>query len=390
MKIALVHCYYLQRGGEDGVFEQERKMLETSNQVCSFVHSNQPGWKGLLQFLLSIHNPFIAGKFRAFLVQELPDLVHIHNWHFATGPVLIQVAQKRNIPVVITLHNYRLLCPSATLVHQGKLFTSSVNVAFPWQAVSKRVYRGSILLTFWMAFLVRWNKWVGTWQKVTRFIALTPFAREIHLNSYLSLQNPQLVVKSNFVVDRGFEVENRGSHFLFVGRLTEEKGIMTLLEACRLSALQLTIIGDGPLRKQVEEMCAASPHLTYLGPKSNPEIIEHMKTCTALIFPSIWYEGMPLTILEAFSCGTPVIASRLGAMKDMISNEFNGMHFEAGNAIDLSQKLISWQARSADEITVICNNARKTYEEYYAPEINEKELLAIYASAISDNREGRR
>ncbi len=181
----------------------------------------------------------------------------------------------------------------------------------------------------------------GTWRhRVDRYITPTSFAREKFINSRLSLPHDKVVVKPSSVESPGKGQFPRQDFLLFVGRLAEEKGIRTLLNGVAKSGSKLVIIGDGPLRKLVEANASGNPHITYLGYQDTETVFHYLKSCRALLFPSIWYEGgTPLTILEAFSTGTLVLASRLGAMAEMIDDQENGLHFEAGNADDMASKI---------------------------------------------------
>ena len=293
------------------------------------------------------------------------------------------MAKRNNIPVVLTLHNYRLICPSATLFHENAIYEKSIRSLFPFHAILKGVYRNSSIQTAAIACMTAWHNLIGTWKhKVTFYIALTQFAREKFSNSALSIPGEKLVVKPNFVVNRGKGPAKRKDYFLYVGRLTEEKGIRTLLQAAQLYNFPVTIIGDGPLRNLVEDSAKTSTNVKYLGYQNREVVMEHLKFCRALIFPSIWYEGFPITILEAFSVGTVVLASRLGGMAEIIQNRVNGLHFEAGNASDLVARILEMSGQD-EWLRYMSGNARLTYLEHYTPEKNYIMLTDIYDQAIA-------
>jgi hypothetical protein len=190
VKILLIHSYYQQRGGEDEVFEQEFDLLKKTQEVKAITFHNFAGWKGTVQFLLSIWNMGVARKVKRLVFQFKPDIIQIYNWHYATGPVIIQVAKSLGVKVVINVANYRLLCPSATLVHNGKLFTRSIDKrGFPWKAIRNKVYRNSFFQTFWLAFVVYFHKKIGTWQKVDQYIVPTNTVKKLFTdhNSYIDI-----------------------------------------------------------------------------------------------------------------------------------------------------------------------------------------------------------
>ncbi len=384
MKILIIHTYYQQTGGEDAVFRQESNLLSDTEEIKEICFFNKNGWKGAVDFLCSIWNIGAALDVKKQIEQFNPDIIHLHNWHFAAGPLIIRVAKKNKIPVVITLHNYRLLCPSATLLQNGKLFTESVHAKFPWKAVFKKVYRNSLLQTFWLAFVIWFHKKIGTWKLADKYIVLTDFAKQLVVNSSFGVPEEKFVVKSNFVEQQNAPSLKREKHFLFIGRLSEEKGIKVLLEAFSNQDLELHIAGDGPLKDEIIRMSRTNKNIHYLGRLDKEGISTVMQQCSALIFPSIWYEGMPMTLLEAFSMGTPVLASNIGAMASMIQNGFNGFHFEAGNAKSLQTQLINWEKLTENEKESYRINALETYKRNYTPEQNKKQLISIYESVISE------
>jgi glycosyltransferase involved in cell wall biosynthesis len=388
LKVLIVHTLYQQKGGEDIVFQNELDILSTSNEVNNIVFHNKNGCLGMVQYLLSLWNVFAARKLENKIIEFKPDVIHFHNLHFGAGPLVIRKAKKYGIQVVVTLHNYRLLCPSATLLHKNKIFTHSIQASFPWSAISEKVYRDSLVQTFWLGFINWFHKKVGTWQKVDKYITLTTFSKQIFLQSHLNLRHNKIVVKPNFVHTFTNNTLDRTNVFLFVGRLSEEKGIDCLIISFTSTSFLLRIAGAGPLKGKVEDVASQNRNIRFLGSLNEKEIHAEMLQCTALIFPSICYEGMPMTILEAFASGTPIIASKLGAMESMITDGYNGLHFEAGNINDLKSKLKIWQDLPESQKEEFRKNARRTYEQYYTPEKNKEQLMSIYSSVINQEKEG--
>jgi len=386
MKVLLLHTQYQQKGGEDGVFQQDFDLLIKTEKVNKLIFYNKSGSIGAAQFIFSLWNINSARNLRSAIRNHNPDIIHLHNWHFATGPIIIRTAKKMGIPLVITLHNYRLLCPSATFLHQGNIFTSSLQADFPWAAVRNRVYRNSAIQTFWLAFVVWFHKQIGTWKMVDRYLVLTDFARNLFVHSTLGVTAGSFIVKPNFVVDSPKSTQVRAESFLFIGRLSEEKGIETLVHAFRKNGLTLRIAGGGPLETLVLDASREVNTIHYLGTLDKLAIQRELSTCTALVFPSIWYEGMPMTILEAFAAGTPVVASNLGAMATMIQSGHNGLHFEAGNSTSLTDALLHWQALPETEKAIYRRNARTSYEAHHTPKENRKQLLAIYQQIIDEKK----
>ena len=387
MKILLIHTYYQQKGGEDGVFRLEQLLLGQTEHVRTLTFQNLSGWRGAAQFLLSLWNVTAAKKLKKAISEYRPDIIHMHNLHFAIGPIAIRVANKAGIPVVLTLHNYRLLCPSTTLISKGRLFTDSVNASFPWKAVANKAYRNSVFQTFWLAFVVWFHKKAGTWKMVNKYIVLTDFAKTLFVNSSFGVSEQKYVVKPNFVDSIDQQPAKRMDRFLFIGRLSHEKGIQLLLDAFRHIDDELYVAGDGPLKEELELACKQNGNIKYAGSLDSDGVREAMKHCVALIFPSIWYEGMPMTLLEAFASGTPVIAGNLGAMSSMVQHGYNGLHFQPGQTEDLIVQVKYWQSLSHEEKYAYSVNARTTYESFYTPGSNLEKCLTIYQSVINPPRD---
>ena len=383
LKILLIHTAYAEKGGEDTVFSNEVELLSEVAEVDTLTFSNSGTALNILKkFILAPWNFEAASRLRHKINEFQPDIIHLHNWHFAASPAVIRTAKKMGVPIVMTLHNYRLLCPSANLYCNGEIFTESLKRGFPWKAVFKKVYRNSLLQTFWLALVVHFHNLLGTWKKVDQYLALTDFGKDLFIKSKLGLKTDQVSTKGNFVNDNGYTINYRSEHFLYVGRLTKDKGLDVLLEAFSKSGRALKIIGDGPLKNEVIAAAHSHPNIVYEGLQPHHTIITEMKKANALIFPSVWYEGMPMTILEAFSTATPVIASNLGAMKSLVTNNYNGLLFEAGNATALQNELFNWDTLPPDTKHNYSNNARRTFEMHFTPERNLNSILSIYKRTI--------
>lgn len=389
MRILIVHNYYQDPGGEDAVFEQETNLLAKSVTVNTINFKNHRGFKGLLQFAAYPWNIVASRKLLQAVKKFQPDIVHIHNLHYALGPLVIRILHKRNIPIVMTLHNYRLLCPSATLYDDGKVYTKSLNQIFPWDAVKLGLYSHSRLKTFWLALTYYIHKQLNTWKKIDQYLVLSDFAKKLFISSTMELSAEKFTVKPNFVADQLINESTkipkpaREPHFLFVGRLTEEKGIDLLLEVFAQATYKLKIAGDGPLREKVIQATKTRSTIEYLGVLDHSAITCEMQKCSALLFPSLWYEGMPMTLIEAFSTGTPVIASRLGAMESMITHGENGLLFPPGDIDVLQQQINYWMELEGSIRDTFNEKSRKTYDMHYTPERNLKLLLSVYKNLLS-------
>ena len=383
MKILIIHTHYHYNGGEDTVVEQEIELLKQYYDVEVLYFQNHLGFQGAKQFLLSIWNFVSVNEVKQKIKAFQPDIIHVHNWHFALGPLLFMAISQLGIPIVHTIHNYRLLCPSAILFHNQKLFTSSVSQSFPWTSIRNKVYRSSRTQTFWVAFTIWLHKKIGTWNKIDAYVCLTSFAVDVFQKSNFGISKERFIVKPNFTtVVENHNAVKRENHFLFIGRLSEEKGIETLIKAFQDSSFILKIAGDGPLKENVLKACEMSSNIIYLGNLPKEKIIEELYKCQALIFPSVWYEGMPMSIIEAFSTSTPVIASRIGAMTSMISDGVNGFLFESGNENNLLVTVNKFNTLSTSEKEQINLNTYHSYQTQYSPKLQKAYFHSIYNKVL--------
>ncbi len=381
LNVLVIHCNYQLEGGEDNVVKEEMNLLSLgghSVKLLSFNNSNHP----ILKLLVLPFNIKSFFKTRSLIRSYKPDVVHIHNLHFGASASVLYALKNAKIPFVITLHNFRLLCPSATLFHGGKLFLDSLAQRFPFIAIRKKVYKNSIWVSFWASLSVQVHYWLGTWNMPARYILLSEHAKSIFESSKLKFAKSKMVVKPNFVRPGIIENLIRSEDFLYVGRLSEEKGLLLLLRVFSRNNKPLKIAGEGPLIKEVMQYCLEYTNISYLGKLSKDIILKQMSRCTALIFPSIWYEGMPLTIIEAFASGAPIIASRMGVMKEMVTHLYNGLLFESGSEEDLAKVVDQWTTLTSHQKDFYSRHAKITFQEKYTPEKNIIELLAIYNSVI--------
>jgi len=378
MRILLIHNYYQDPGGEDGVFHQEAAALKEKHRVELLTFRNRKGLKGLLQYLLYPYNIFAAFRLRKKIRDFAPDLIHIHNIHYASGPILFRTARRLRIPVVFTLHNYRLLCPSALLFYKGRRYMGSVGKAFPWDAVRKGVLDGSVPKTFLTAFTYRFHAWLGTWKNTDAFLPLTNYAGELLLRGRLGIRAEHIYVKPNFIEPLAVPAVSgdKTPYFLFIGRLSEEKGVKQLIHAFnRPDAPPLQIIGDGPLRHLPENPVNAG--LRHLGYLSREKIAGHMAGSRGIVIPSICLEGFPLALLEGFSLKVPVILSSEVAASEVIEDGRNGFLIDPR---DFAEKIKEIYSRA--DLAPIGEAGFLTYTERFTKEKVIGRLEEIYRDVL--------
>jgi len=380
LRIIVAHNTYQQKGGEDAVVKDELQLLKNDgHSVLTYLRDNSeiPSIGKLALASDTLWSNRTRRDALDLIDQFLPDVIHVHNTFPLISPSLYWAAAARRVPVIQTLHNFRLLCPQAMLLREGKVCEDCVG-KIPWRGVVRRCYRDSASQTAVLSGMLLLHRAIGTFQKrVSRYIVLNDFCRDVFVRGGLPAE--RLRVKPNFVGDPGTGTTARDG-LLFVGRLSAEKGIATLAGALALSPSQVCeVIGAG-----AEDVVLNSlSNVKRVGWQQSNYIYEKMKTSIALLMPSVWYENLPRTLVEAFACGLPVIGSRLGAMASLIRDGETGLLFEPGNATDLAAKL-AWARDNPVRMTTMGNAARLEYEQLYTPLRNLSMLLSIYRDAITD------
>jgi glycosyltransferase involved in cell wall biosynthesis len=283
----------------------------------------------------------------------------------------------------MTIHNYRLICANALLFRDGQVCELCVQKKFPVSGIRYKCYQDSASASALVTTITGIHKMIGTWKnKVKVFITPTEFVRSKLLNSSLKIPAEKMIAKSHFVRDPGEGNEQREDFFLFAGRIVKEKGVHILLQAfATLPQQKIIIIGDGPGKNTLESEFRSYKNISFIGQMDKLLVKAYMKRCKAFICPSIWYEVVPLTIIEAFAAGTPVIASRLGAMAETVSDSYNGLHFTAGDPNDLKDK-IDLFIKETETSKMFYKNARQTYLEKYHPEVHYKAIIDIYKKVM--------
>ena len=384
MKIVVAHNAYQQRGGEDAVVEAEIALLRHhGHEVLSYTRHNDeltaPDTSRLRAAAESLWSRRTRSEVALLLQREQPDILHVHNSFPLISPSLVWAAYAAKVPVVQTLHNFRLLCPQAMLLRQGRVCESCVGRA-PWPAVVHACYRGSRAQTGVVAAMLLLHRSLGTWQrKVARYIALNDFCRDKFIEGGLPAE--RIAVKPNFV-DLPPPPPGRRHGLLFVGRLSAEKGVATLAAAAAtLPPGSLRVAGSGPAAAMLQGL----PAVQLLGALSAEQVAAEMCAAIALVLPSLWYENLPRTLVEAYACGLPVLASRLGALQALVQDGVTGLHVAAGDAADLAASMHRALAQP-ERLAAMGAEARAVYEREYTADANHAQLLRIYADAKAQRR----
>jgi len=385
MNILMAHNYYQQAGGEDQVFADESQLLEQYGHHVHrlTMHNDQIDSTPQLKLLgQTIWNWDVYHELRSLIRQHQIQIVHFHNTFPLISPAAYYAAKAEKAVVVQTLHNYRLFCLNALFLRDGKVCEDCLDQPIPWSGIQHSCYRDNQAASAAVATMLTTHRLLQTWQQqVDTYIALTEFARNKLIQG--GLPAAKVVIKPNFVdPDPGFG-QGEGNYALFVGRLSVEKGIDVLLTAWeRLGQkIPLKILGDGALAPQVSDAAEKWLGVEWLGRQPMEQVYALMQSAQFLIFPSKWYEGLPRTLIEAFACGTPVIASNLGTMSSFITPYETGLHFQPGNADDLVTQ-VEWAISNPQKLAQMRQNARSEFEKRYTSAESYQVLINIYHQSI--------
>lgn len=379
MRILIAHNAYQHRGGEDSVVEDEIALLRVNgHEVETYFRNNHEvdDMSRIDAARQTLWSARTVDDLLGLIEKFRPDIVHAHNTFPLISPSLYWAAGRAGVPVVQTLHNFRLSCLNALFLREGRVCEDCLG-RVPWRGVVRRCYRDSGTTSAVLAGMLVLHRALGTYRnKVARYIALNAFCRNKFIEAGLPAE--RIVIKPNFVDFPGPQPTTRKG-LLFVGRLSAEKGIATLAEAMALLPdARLRVAGDGPERHRLEEVSG----IERLGSVAPEQVRCEMSGATALVIPSVWYENFPRTLVEALACGLPVIASRIGALGELVRDQETGLLFESGNARDLAEKM-RWALAHPLQMSEMGKKARIQYEAEFTAKANYERLLEIYTSILN-------
>jgi glycosyltransferase involved in cell wall biosynthesis len=390
MKVLLAHTFYQQPGGEDTVFAQEVELLRSAgHDVVTYTRSNKEiNNYGLLDkamlFPRTVWSSRTRDEFGEVLDRERPSVVHFHNTFMVMSPSVYAACKERGIAVVQTLHNFRLACPGSLFFRDGATCEKCTTKGL-WNGVVHKCYRNSRVATGTVATMIAVNRALGTWsQKVDCYIALSEFARTKILTTGIPAH--KIHVKPNFVSPDPGPRTASGDYAVCVGRLVVEKGLPTLIAAWKKldGKIPLRIIGHGPQRNNLETACRANDikNVEFLGIMPRTEAIEQIRGSRFVVFPSECYENFPMAIAEAYACGVPVIAAKIGSTAELVREGVTGLTFTPANAEELSDR-VKWAIEHPDLLEEMGRRARTEFEMKYSAERNYRMLMNIYETALN-------
>lgn len=391
LRIMAAHNFYGSSApsGENQVFLAEVAMLRArGHEVIEFTrHSDEIRGKGALGNVIGAlstpWNPWMAKQLNVALKKHQPDIMHVHNTFPLLSPSVFH-AKGHKVAKILTLHNYRLLCAAGIPMRQGKPCTDCLDTQSSFPAIRHGCYRNSRLATVPLAMNIGLHRMLSTWQhNVNAFITFSNFQRDILARSGLPIE--KLFVKPNFYPGMPSVVPwpNRGDFVIFVGRLSEEKGVSTLLNAWKKwgdNAPELRIVGDGELRPKLEALASGLP-VKFFGQMASSDAQSLIAQSKLLVLPSECFEGFPMVVREAFAFGTPVAVSNIGPLPSIVTNNVNGVLFEPANSDALLQSVQSvWHSKNILE--KFGKNARLEFESKFTEETNYAKLMEIYYHSL--------
>ena len=387
MKILVIHNHYLEKGGEDEVVKREVSLLkEHGHQVILYEKSNQDIKKkpflDKIAFILGGLNfsKAVYEEIEKIVKMQKPDIAHVHNIFICITPSVYFALKRNNVPIVQTLHNYRPFCIKGTFFNAGKICEKCRKKRF-FSAILRKCWRNSFVLSFFLArVLYRMDRFL---KNIDSYIVLSKSS----MNKFIEcgLQKKKMHLKPNFLdIDPVGNVQDK-NYALFIGRLADYKGIGTLVEAFKLCpSFSLKIVGDGPMRSQVKNLILSCKNIEWLGQLGRDLVFELISNSSFIIFPSECYETMGGVIIESFSFSKPVLASNLGAMRELISDGVNGVLFNPGDPGDLAKKAHYLFSHNKERLEM-GKNASKYYRERFSREENYRNLMDIYTATIESS-----
>ena len=386
-KVLIVHNYYQTPGGEDTVVENEKNLLiNNGHEVVLYTrHNDEIKTRGIIRKLLlpleAIFSIKTYKEVKRKIIEENIDIVHVHNTLPLISPSVYYSAFSCKVPVVQTIHNFRLLCPGATFTRGNNICEECVDKNL-LSSIRYKCYRGSLIQSIVSAVNLAFH---STYKKVNGYIALTEFNKEKLMNL---IDEKNIYIKPNFVNKSNDTISKQSeNYFLFLGRLDELKGIQILIEIWKdIKDINLVVIGKGPLEVEISEFIEKNKlnNVNLLGYKNKEEVMRFISKAKALIVPSQWYEGFPMTIAESLSMGVPVIAGDIGNLSTIIESEKNGLLFKYNDKQELKDKIQMLNNNKSLE-EQLRQGARESFNNKYNERINYKLLIDIYENCSRRN-----
>jgi glycosyltransferase involved in cell wall biosynthesis len=406
MKVLQINKYHYIKGGAETVFFNTMELLakkghtvipfslrNKKNRPCAYESyfvdypelSESGLWTKLKYLFAFIHNRQAARKLKALLLAEKPDVAHIHLMFNCFSASILPVLKACNVPVVMSVHDYRLICPAYTFIDGQGHFCERCKAKHHYHCIIHRCYRNE----WFSSTLLALDSYYRTWfirpvKLIDKFIFVSRFSRDKHISMDASFEARSLYLY-NFtpLSDKGECA--RGDYVLYFGRVSAEKGIPTLMKAMeRLPEVKLKIVGTGPLLEELKRLSA--PSTEFVGFKSGDELYDYIRKARFVVVPSEWYENNPLSVIESMMLGTPVIGSRIGGIPELIEEGHTGYIFDVKSAENLRQTIQKALSLPEHEYAAMSEAAKDFAAKHFSAEAHYRKLMEVYDSVI--NKQG--
>lgn len=403
MKIIFANNYFYIRGGSEKVFIEEMELLQRKGHLVfpftrkfehnflsefekffpsELIYDNCNFSEKVKSAINLIYSTEVKKKFEEYLGFIKPDIIHAHNIYGRLTSSLIDGAKKASVAVVMTLHDYKLLCPSYLMLNKENICEKCLKGNY-LNCFFTKCHKNSFIASAIYTIESYFNKLFKKYDYVSFFICPSMFSLKKH--NQAGIPEKKLEYIPNFLNTENFEpLYKAGDYILYAGRLSKEKGIMTLLKAMKNLDIKLKIVGDGPLRQDCEKFVRENNiiNVEFLGYKTGDELKNLYRNSAFLVMPSEWYENAPMTILEAFAYGKPVIGSKIGGIPEMVIDGETGVLFEEKNWVSLQEK-IRELIHSPTLIERMGRNGRNKVEKEHSSESHYEKLINLYKRALS-------
>ena len=381
-RILLVHNFYQIGGGEHTVYENERRLLiEHGHHLITYTRDNSELNHSIVKkILLPITVVFSIKTYnevKKIIKKEHIDIVHCHNTFPLISPAVYYAAWKCKVPVIQTVHNFRFICPNGVFFRDNHTCEDCL-IHGLGQSIKNSCYRNSKLQTIVLVNMLKIHRWLGTYKRLN-YIFLTDFNRSKFTNLLGDHLRDQFT-KPNFeFIDLPEADEERDGSFVYIGRLDKNKGIDFLVDNWTIDR-ELYVFGNGALEDYVTDKCKENKHIHLMGFRPQTEVWRYLKRATALIFSTDLYEGFPMSLIESFALGTPVLCTDIGNGADIVKKESAGTVYIRRNKESFFEAL----GRIENNFQEYSINAKNAYYNHYIPEVNYKQLMSIYGAIKSE------
>lgn len=404
MRVLQINNFHYIKGGADRVYFNTSELLEKNgHNVIHFSSSNAENLdSGYSRFFISLKdnrkNSFInrflgAGEYlynrntyrniEGLIKLTKPDIAHLHLFYGGITASVLRALKKNKIPIIQTIHDYRLLCPANAFLNKHGNICEKCKNRFYLQCTIERCLENNLFFSMILSLEAYIRKYfINPLDYVDHFIFVSRFSREKHIEFNPAFLNKSSLLYNFSIIPETIKSSQKGRYLLFFGRLSKEKGLLTLLDAIQDTQVILKIVGAGPLQKDVEEYVRKNKNIEFLGYKSGEDLRKVIEEAMFIIVPSEWYENNPMTVIEAYSLGVPVIASDSGGLPEIVKDSVTGYIFKSRDKADLQKVIMQTRNINNDEYFSMSTRAKKFAEDYFSPQPHYSKLVRLYSEII--------